>query len=54
MPKVLDVSFRDEVSKPNRDNATDVYLGDTPEDVIGDAVWAETFTLQPEPRPAGD
>jgi phosphoribosylaminoimidazolecarboxamide formyltransferase / IMP cyclohydrolase len=49
MPKVLDLPFRDDVSKPNRDNAIDVYLGDTPEDVIGDNVWAETFTRQPEP-----
>ncbi len=49
MPKVLDLPFRADVSKPNRDNATDVYLGDTPEDAIGDAVWAETFTRQPEP-----
>jgi len=49
MPKVLDLAFRDEVSKPNRDNAIDVYLGDTPEDVIGGDVWAETFTRRPEP-----
>jgi phosphoribosylaminoimidazolecarboxamide formyltransferase/IMP cyclohydrolase len=49
MPKVLDLPFRDDVSKPNRDNAIDVYLGDTPEDVIGDDVWDETFTRQPEP-----
>ncbi|MRR16021.1 MAG: phosphoribosylaminoimidazolecarboxamide formyltransferase [Deltaproteobacteria bacterium] len=47
MPKVLDLPFRDDVSKPNRDNAIDVYLGDTPEDVIGDGVWAETFTRKP-------
>ena len=52
MPKVLDLPFRDDVSKPNRDNAIDVYIGDTPEDVIGDDVWAETFTTQPEPLTA--
>jgi phosphoribosylaminoimidazolecarboxamide formyltransferase/IMP cyclohydrolase len=49
MPKVLNLPFRDDVSKPNRDNAIDVYIGDTPEDVIGEAVWAETFTRQPKP-----
>ena len=54
MPRVLDLPFRDDVSKPNRDNAIDVYLGDTPEDVIGDDVWAETFTRQPEPLTAAD
>ena len=44
--------FRDDVAKPNRDNAIDVYIGDTPEDVIGDDVWAETFTEQPAPLTA--
>ena len=52
MDKVLNLPFRDDVSKPNRDNAIDVYIGDTPEDVIGDDVWAETFTRQPEPLTA--
>jgi phosphoribosylaminoimidazolecarboxamide formyltransferase/IMP cyclohydrolase len=52
MPKLLDLPFRDDVSKPNRDNAIDVYLGDTPEDVIGENVWAETFTRKPEPLTA--
>ena len=47
MDKVLNLPFRDDVTKPNRDNAIDVYIGDTPEDVMGDGVWAETFTSQP-------
>ena len=52
MDKVLNLPFRDDVAKPNRDNAIDVYIGETPEDVIGDDVWAETFTRQPEPLTA--
>ena len=52
MPKVLDLPFREDISKPNRDNAIDGYIGDTPEDVIGDDVWAETFTVQPAPLTA--
>ena len=52
MPKVLDLPFREDISKPSRDNAIDVYIGDTPEDVIGDDVWAETFTVQPAPLTA--
>ena len=52
MPKVLDLPFREDISKPNRDNAIDVYIGDTPEDVIGDDVWAEIFTVQPAPLTA--
>jgi len=54
MPKVLDLPFRDDVSKPNRDNAADVYIGDTPEDVIGGDVWAETFTHRPDPLTAAE
>ena len=49
MDKVLNLPFRTDIAKPNRDNAIDVYLGDHPEDVIGDDVWAETFTEQPAP-----
>ena len=49
---ITHLPFRDDVTKPNRDNAIDVYIGDTPEDVIGDDVWAETFTRQPEPLTA--
>jgi phosphoribosylaminoimidazolecarboxamide formyltransferase/IMP cyclohydrolase len=52
MDKVLNLPFRDDVAKPNRDNAIDVYIGDTPEDVIGDDVWAKTFTEQPAPLTA--
>ena len=52
MPKVLELPFRDDIAKPNRDNAIDVYIGDTPEDVIGEDVWAETFTRRPEPLTA--
>ena len=48
MPKVLNLPFKEDVAKPNIDNAIDVYLGTHPEDVIGDDVWAETFTEQPK------
>ena len=52
MDKVLNLPFRPDIAKPNKDNAIDVYIGDTPEDVIGDDVWAETFTEQPAPLTA--
>ncbi len=48
-PKVLGLPFREDVSRPNRDNAIDVYISDEYEDVIGEDVWAETFTERPEP-----
>ena len=51
MPKVLDLPFRDDVKGPNRDNAIDVYIGDTPEDVIGDDNWQLTLPASPNPHP---
>ncbi len=48
-PKVLDLPFRSDIARPNRDNAIDVYISEEYEDVIGDSVWANTFTRQPGP-----
>ena len=53
-PKVLNLPFRADLARPNRDNAIDVYISDEYEDVIGDAVWAETFTQQPTPLAAAE
>ena len=53
-PKVLALPFREDVSRPNRDNAIDVYISDEYEDVIGEDVWAETFTERPEPLTAAE
>ena len=53
-PKVLGLPFREDVSRPNRDNAIDVYISDEYEDVIGEEVWAETFTTRPEPLTAAE
>ena len=53
-PKVLGLPFREDVSRPNRDNAIDVYISDECEDVIGEEVWAETFTRRPEPLSAAE
>ncbi len=48
-PKVLELPFKDDVARPNRSNAIDIYISDEFEDVIGDDVWQENFTSQPEP-----
>ena len=53
-PKVLALPFREDVSRPNRDNAIGVYISDEYEDVIGEDVWAETFTTRPEPLTAAE
>ena len=51
-PKVLGLDFIDTVTRPNRDNAIDVYISDEYEDVIGDDVWQNTFKTRPEPLTA--
>lgn len=48
-PKVLELPFREDVGRPNRDNAIDVYMSDDYEDVIADGQWQKFFTQQPEP-----
>ena len=48
-PKVLDLPFRDDIGKPNRDNAIDVYIGDDYMDVLADGQWQQFFTERPEP-----
>ena len=48
-PKVLALPFRDDVRRPNRDNAIDVYISDDYEDVLADGIWQDLFTEKPEP-----
>lgn len=48
-PKVLALPFKDDVRRPDRDNAIDVYLSDDYEDVLADGEWQRVFTKKPEP-----
>ena len=47
--KVLNLPFKPELGRPERDNAIDVYISEDSEDAIGDGVWQNCFTRQPEP-----
>ena len=47
--KVLSLPFRDDISRPDRDNAIDGYINQNEEDVTSDGVWQRFFTRQPEP-----
>jgi phosphoribosylaminoimidazolecarboxamide formyltransferase/IMP cyclohydrolase len=47
-PKVLNLEFREDIGRANRDNAIDVYLSDDFEDVTGSDVWQNYFVNQPE------
>ena len=48
-PKVLNLPFKEDVGRPNRDNAIDVYMSDDYADVLEDRQWQLFFTEQPEP-----
>lgn len=48
-PKVLNLPFRNDIHRPDRDNAIDVYLSDYYEDVLSDGNWENIFTERPEP-----
>ncbi len=47
--KVLNLPFKDEVRRPERDNAIDIYISDDYEDLLADGVWETLFTVKPEP-----
>ena len=46
---VLNLPFRDDVARAERDNAIDIFLGPDYEDVIGDGNWEKIFTKKPLP-----
>lgn len=45
--KVLNLPFRPDIRRPDRDNTIDVYISDDYMDVLGD--WQQYFTSCPEP-----
>ena len=47
--KVLALPFKEDLSRPERDNAIDGYINQNEEDVCSDGVWQRYFTTQPEP-----
>ena len=47
-PKTLNLPFREDLGRPNRDNVIDGYINGNEEDVCEDGVWQNYFTEQPE------
>lgn len=47
-PKTLSLPFRDELGRPERDNAIDGYINKNEEDVCADGIWQNYFTRKPE------
>ena len=46
---MLNLPFKADIRKPDRDNTIDVYTSDDWEDVLADGVWENFFTEKPEP-----
>ena len=53
-PRVLNLPFKEDVRRPDRDNAIDVYLSEDYPDVIGEGNWQQYFTEQPEEFPRAE
>ena len=47
--RVLNLPFRPELGRPDRDNVIDVYISEDCEDVLADGNWQKYFTKCPEP-----
>ena len=46
-PQVLNLPFRDDIRRPDRDNAIDVYVGPEYMDLLGTDDWKRVFTEKP-------
>ncbi len=48
-PQVLNLPFKDDIRRPDRDNTIDVYISDDWADVLADGIWQQFFYKKPEP-----
>ena len=46
-PKVMNLPFKDSITRAERDNAIDVYIGEEYMDVLADGRWEKTFKVKP-------
>ena len=47
-PKVLDLQFVDGISRADRDNSIDLYIGEDYMDVLAEGAWQNIFKVKPE------
>ncbi len=48
-PKVMNLPFKKDIRRADRDNTINIYISDEYEDVLQDGVWQQFFTEHPEP-----
>lgn len=46
--KVLNLPFKADIRRPDRDNTIDVYVSDDCQDVLADGIWEQFFTSKPQ------
>lgn len=46
-PKVMDLPFKEDIRRADRDNTIDQYIGDECEDLLQDGTWQQFFTTKP-------
>ena len=47
-PKVLGLQFVDDIRRPDRDNAIDIYTSDEYEDILAEGTWQQFFKVKPQ------
>ena len=47
--KVLELPFLDEIKRPERDNAIDIYISNYYEQLLADGEWQKLFSVKPNP-----
>ena len=47
--KVMNLPFKSDIRRADRDNTIDIYISDDSDDVLADGQWQQFFTRQPEP-----
>lgn len=48
-PKVMNLPFKKDIRRADRDNTINIYISDEYEDVLQDGAWQQFFTERPEP-----
>jgi len=48
-PRVLELPFKDDIRRPDRDNAIDLYLGEESADLLAEGRWENFFRIKPDP-----
>lgn len=47
-PKVLGLTFVDNIKRADRDNSIDLYIGEEYEDILAEGTWQKFFKVKPE------